>query len=242
MSAVRKPRTLSLFYRVSPALVKPVLCRFDLLPNEELVDAIVRELLEETGLTLTLDDLTLLTDAPLHVALPRGRRQYVYVYSACIPVPYLIAHLPTPAKLQLVAIAQSTINPHCSYVIPTTIDIDGLSLTLAKNGLLSALIRKYELLHFGYVTQWETFRRASITYHVLCHEDTSLPRQILFDSRFTIVDSSHVWMLIGGYINHLCGETPTDLRMGVSAPTTNFVGLSVTLTETQRKATINSPF
>jgi hypothetical protein len=49
-------------------------------------------------------------------------------------------------------------------------------------------------------------------------------------------------MLMRGYINQLCGETPTDLRMGVPAPTTNFVGLTVTLTETQRKVAINAPY
>jgi hypothetical protein len=49
-------------------------------------------------------------------------------------------------------------------------------------------------------------------------------------------------MLIKGYINRLCGETLAGLRMGVPAPITNFVGLSVTLTETQRKAAINSKF
>jgi hypothetical protein len=49
-----------------------------------------------------------------------------------------------------------------------------------------------------------------------------------------------MWMFIRGYINHLCGETPTDLRVGVPAPTTNFVGLFVTLIQTQREATINA--
>jgi hypothetical protein len=49
-------------------------------------------------------------------------------------------------------------------------------------------------------------------------------------------------MLIRSYINQLCVETPTDLRMGVPASTTNFVGLSVTLTETQRKAAIDFKF
>jgi hypothetical protein len=49
-------------------------------------------------------------------------------------------------------------------------------------------------------------------------------------------------MLIKGYINRLCIETPSYLRMGVSAITTIFGGLSVTLTEAQRsKATINAP-
>jgi 8-oxo-dGTP pyrophosphatase MutT (NUDIX family) len=41
--------------------------------NEEHVDAAVRELHEETGLTLTPDDLTLLSDAHVRVALPDGQ-------------------------------------------------------------------------------------------------------------------------------------------------------------------------
>jgi hypothetical protein len=85
------------------------------------------------------------------------------------------ASLRKHAKLEHVVITQSTINLDGSYVVPATIDISyGLFLTPAKHGLLSALKRKYELLLFGYVTQWETFRRAIITYHVLCHEDASL--------------------------------------------------------------------
>jgi hypothetical protein len=59
--------------------------------------------------------------------------------------------------------------------------------------------------------------------------------------RFTSVDSDQVWLLIRGYINQLCGQTPTDLRMGASMPTTNFVGLHATLTQTQRKTAVNSP-
>jgi hypothetical protein len=46
-------------------------------------------------------------------------------------------------------------------------------------------------------------------------------------------------MFIKGCINQLCGETPTSLRIGVLVPLTNFAGLSVTPTETQRKAAIN---
>jgi hypothetical protein len=59
--------------------------------------------------------------------------------------------------------------------------------------------------------------------------------------RFSSVDFGTVWLLICGYINELCGQTPTDLRMGDLVPTTNFASLPVTLTETQRKAAINSP-
>jgi hypothetical protein len=60
-------------------------------------------------------------------------------------------------------------------------------------------------------------------------------------SRFTTVDSGHVWLLIRGHINQLCGETPTNLRVGMPMPTRNVAGLYVTLTKTQRKAAINSP-
>jgi 8-oxo-dGTP pyrophosphatase MutT (NUDIX family) len=52
-------------------------------PDEELVDADARELHEETGLILTLDDLTLLSDAPVRVDLPVGQ-QLLYVYSAFV--------------------------------------------------------------------------------------------------------------------------------------------------------------
>jgi hypothetical protein len=128
---------------------------------------------------LTSHDLTMLSDAPVRVALHGGRLQHVYVYSAYVSVPYVTAHLRTPTKFEQVVTAQSTVNPYGSYVVPSAIDIDVLSLTPAKHGLLSALTRKYELLHFGYVTQWETFRRLAFTHHVLCHEDASLPKQIL---------------------------------------------------------------
>jgi hypothetical protein len=59
--------------------------------------------------------------------------------------------------------------------------------------------------------------------------------------RFSSVDFGAVWLLIRGYINDMCGQTPTDLRMGAPIPTTNFAGLPVTLIETQRKAANNSP-
>jgi hypothetical protein len=49
-------------------------------------------------------------------------------------------------------------------------------------------------------------------------------------------------MLIKGYNNQVCGGTPTDLRMGVPAPMISFVGMTVTLIETQLKAAINAPY
>jgi hypothetical protein len=150
------------------------------------------------------------------------------------------ANIRTHTKLVHGATTQSTIYHDGTYVVLVTIDIDGLSLTPATNGLLPEITRKFELLHFGYVDQWETFRRALTSNHLLCHEDTSLRRLLLFYSRLSTVDSGHVWMLMRGYINQLCGETLTDLRMGVPTPTINLAGLTLTLTKTQRKAAIYS--
>jgi 8-oxo-dGTP pyrophosphatase MutT (NUDIX family) len=96
--------------------------------NEEHVHAALRELHEETGLTLTPDDLTLLSDAHVRVALPEGQ-QNVYVYSASVPVSFATSHLRTHAQLEQDVTAQSTINPDGSYVVPETIDIGGLNLT-----------------------------------------------------------------------------------------------------------------
>jgi ADP-ribose pyrophosphatase YjhB (NUDIX family) len=105
------------------------------LSNEELVDVNVRELLEETGLALTAYDLTLLSNAPVRVALTEGQRELVYVFSAFVLVPYEKANLRTPAKLEHVVTAESTINSDGSHVVPATIDIDGPFLTPAKHGV-----------------------------------------------------------------------------------------------------------
>jgi ADP-ribose pyrophosphatase YjhB (NUDIX family) len=166
----------------------------------------VRELHEETGLTLTPDDLTLLSDAPVRVALPDGQ-QLVYVYSAYVPVLIATSHLRTPTQLEQAVTAQSTINPDGSYVVPETPNIDGLNLTPTQTGLLPAVKHKSELLHFGYVTQWETFRRAIYTHQPLFHDDTTIPRKFFMYPRVSSVDAGPVWLLIRGY---MCGETPTD--------------------------------
>jgi 8-oxo-dGTP pyrophosphatase MutT (NUDIX family) len=63
-----------------------------ILPIEELVD--VRELLEEAGLALiAIDLLTMLSDAPVPVALHGDRRHRVYVFSSYVMVPYVTSNL-----------------------------------------------------------------------------------------------------------------------------------------------------
>jgi hypothetical protein len=58
---------------------------------------------------------------------------------------------------------QVTINHDVTYVILAITDIDGPSLTPTKSGRPPHAIRMFELLHFGYVAQWEIFHRAVFT-------------------------------------------------------------------------------
>jgi 8-oxo-dGTP pyrophosphatase MutT (NUDIX family) len=81
-----KASDIKLVFQPKPRTRKTLFLAGSILPNEEHVDVVVRELLEETGLTLTLDDLTMLSDAPVRVALPEGQRHLVYVFSASIHV------------------------------------------------------------------------------------------------------------------------------------------------------------
>jgi ADP-ribose pyrophosphatase YjhB (NUDIX family) len=235
-----KPSDLKLVLQREPRSGKTWFPAGSILPNKEHVDVAVRELHEETGLVLTPDDLTLLSDEHVRATLPQGR-QLVYVYSASIHVMFATNNLRTSAQVEQAVTAQSTVNPDVTYVVPETINIDGLTLTPAQKGLLRTEKQKSELLHFGYVTQWESFLRAVYQHVPVMHDDTTIPRQFHMYSRFTTVDSGRVWLLIRGHINQLTGEGPTDLRVGMPMPTHNLDGLPITLTETQRKAAINSP-
>jgi hypothetical protein len=80
------------------------------------------------------------------MSLPKGKHELVYVYSAYVPVSNVIPNLRTPAKVSQDATTQSTISPNgtkCTYVVPKSIDIDGLSLTPSKTELLPHAQRRF---------------------------------------------------------------------------------------------------
>jgi hypothetical protein len=119
----------------------------------------------------------------------------------------------------------------------------GLFITPSKSGsLVKETQRKFEQLQFGCVAEREGFRGVVISKHRFSHDDTSLPRQLVFFTRFMDADYGPVWMLIKDYINQLCRETPTHLRIGGPTPKTNFKGLEVTLTKTQCKVALNAAY
>jgi hypothetical protein len=93
-------------------------------------------LFEETGLTVTVFDLTMLSGASFRVPLGGGKYQLVYVYSAFVDVPYINADLRTPAKVEQAVTAKSIVHHDDSDVVSRTIDIDGLSLTPFLTGLV----------------------------------------------------------------------------------------------------------
>jgi 8-oxo-dGTP pyrophosphatase MutT (NUDIX family) len=78
--------------------VNPVLVMFlagSILPNEVPIDAAVLESFEETGLTMTVDDLTLLSGNHVRVPLPVGLYHLVHVFSESVHVPYVASNLRT---------------------------------------------------------------------------------------------------------------------------------------------------
>jgi 8-oxo-dGTP pyrophosphatase MutT (NUDIX family) len=112
-------------------------------PHEAPVDVALRELIEETGLTATVDDLTSsLSGNLVRVPLPAVQNKLVYVFSASVHVPYVVANLRTLAKVEHDVNAHSNVHPDGSYVVPTTVGIDGLSLTPLKVGLVKETRRK----------------------------------------------------------------------------------------------------
>jgi hypothetical protein len=113
----------------------------------------------EIGLALPVDDLTFVFASRSMLA----SNHLVYLFASFVPVPYVHANLRTPAKVEQAVIAQSTIYHDGTYVVPYTSDVDGLSLTPSKTGLLKGTQRKLELLHLGYIAHWEAFRGVVIS-------------------------------------------------------------------------------
>jgi hypothetical protein len=137
---------------------------------------------------MTVDDHTMLSGNHVWVPLPDGHHHLVYIYLASVIVPYVTANLRTPIKVEHAVIAQSTVHLASSYVVPATIDIDGLSLTPDKTRLAKKTYRKFELLHFGYMAQWEYLRGDVISRH----KDSSKPRQFFLYPRSTSPDCGRI--------------------------------------------------
>jgi ADP-ribose pyrophosphatase YjhB (NUDIX family) len=78
------------------------------MPNEEHVDAAIRKLFEETGMALTVDDLTRVSDAVIRVPLHECKCKLVYEYAASVHVPYMKANHSAPINVEQAAISQSS--------------------------------------------------------------------------------------------------------------------------------------
>jgi 8-oxo-dGTP pyrophosphatase MutT (NUDIX family) len=113
-----KASDIKLVLQHEPRIGKPWFRADSILPNEEHVDANVRELLEEIGLTMTYDDLTLLSNVPFRVALPEGQRRLVYVFSAFVPILYVTTNLRTPALTRPLAAPPHTAPSHAPNCTP----------------------------------------------------------------------------------------------------------------------------
>jgi 8-oxo-dGTP pyrophosphatase MutT (NUDIX family) len=95
------------------------------LPNEQLVGAAERELFEEIGRALTVDDLILLSGSDNGVPSPVSDTHNVYIYVDDVHVPYMTANLRTSTKVEQLVLFQLIVNLNASYVVPATGALDG---------------------------------------------------------------------------------------------------------------------
>jgi ADP-ribose pyrophosphatase YjhB (NUDIX family) len=177
------PHTSHLCYNASLELVKYWFHVGFILPNEELVDEAVREFSKETGLTITVVDLwIILSSVVLRVPLLACKHQVACVYLASVLAHFMNANLRTLTKVEHAVITYSTVrHDDGSYGITTTLSIDGLTLTPHVTALGKESQRKYELLYFSYVAQWQPFRAAALSRQIYdVHRDTALPMQLFF--------------------------------------------------------------
>jgi hypothetical protein len=105
-----KAHDIKLVLRREPRTCKTWFHAGSILPNEAHIDADVRELFEEIDLTLTIDDLSMLSGNPVRVPLPASEYQLVHIFLASMHVPYVVANLCTPAKVEQSATPQSKVH------------------------------------------------------------------------------------------------------------------------------------
>jgi hypothetical protein len=67
---------------------------------------------------------------------------HVFVYPACVNAPCVTAYLRTPAKVERAVVAQSTIHPDGTYVVPASLDM--LTLTPSVTARVNESQRKYK--------------------------------------------------------------------------------------------------
>jgi hypothetical protein len=109
---------------------------------------------------------------------------------------YVIANLRTLTNVEQVVTPSRLLIVMVLTSFQNRLTLRVFRLRRLRLGYFLQYIRKFKLLHFGYVAQWETFRRAVTTNRLLCHDNTSLPRQFLFYYRFSTNGFGHVWMFI----------------------------------------------
>jgi 8-oxo-dGTP pyrophosphatase MutT (NUDIX family) len=79
-----KAADMKLVFHREPRTYKTCFLAVAILPNEAHVDTAVRELFEETGLTLAVDNLALLSGNHARVPLRSSQHQLVRVFSASV--------------------------------------------------------------------------------------------------------------------------------------------------------------
>jgi 8-oxo-dGTP pyrophosphatase MutT (NUDIX family) len=94
-----KASNMKLVFQRVPRNDKAWFLAGSILPIEAHVEVAVRELFEEVGLTLTVDDATLLSGNHVRVPLSVGEHQFVHIFSASVLAPFVTTNLHVLAKV-----------------------------------------------------------------------------------------------------------------------------------------------
>jgi 8-oxo-dGTP pyrophosphatase MutT (NUDIX family) len=123
------PSDIKLVLQREPRTTKVWFPAGSILSNGAHVDAAVREMFEETCLTLTVHDVMMLSGNRVLIPLPARQHQLVHVFSTSVYVLCAIANLRTPTKVEQVVTSEYIAYSDCTYTVTSSVDIDWLSLT-----------------------------------------------------------------------------------------------------------------
>jgi hypothetical protein len=112
--------------------------------------------------------------------LPDSKTHLACVYAPFVPTPNVTKHLRTQSKVEQAFISQSTVQQDCSYVVPTPMTMDGLTLTPFAIGTVSETKAKFGFHHFGFTSQWQAFKTDVKSAQFFLYNDSTLLKEFLF--------------------------------------------------------------
>jgi hypothetical protein len=120
------------------------------------------------------------------------------------------------------------------YVVLASISIHGNVRQLIGN--VKCNKHSCKLFQFGFLTLWHSLRRALRETRVLRNLDDDISKDFMQSPHLTATAHGHAWMVVCVCWRRAGGPTHADAPL-----TTNFNGVTSSLTHNQRKAAVHGP-